>query len=121
MQPNIDNELAFFKNYQTLYNLRFENMNTIQAELQKKYPNITQFYMDDCSYTITTQYHVLRRSQHAAIKTFKDVPTFVCKDKISPMDMTPEKFNKMREDIKNDYQQCLSAIYYIQFRHEIRD
>ena len=120
MQPNIDNELAFFKNYQILYDLRFENMDKIKKALKIKYPNIDEIYIDECSYTISTKHHALRRSKHA-LQTFQDVPTFICQKKMSPMDMTSEEFTKMKEDIKDDYQQCLSATYYIQFRHEIRD
>lgn len=120
MQPKIEDELNFFKRYNMLYQKRHKMMLHIKNKLKIKYPNIDEIYIDECSYTISTKHHVLRRSKHA-LQTFQDVPTFICQKKMSPMDMTSEEFTKMKEDIKNDYQQCLSAIYYIQFRHEIRD
>ena len=120
MQPKIEDELNFFKRYNMLYQKRHKMMLHITNKLKIKYPNIDEIYIDECSYTITTKHHSLRRSKHA-LQTFREAPTFICQKKMSPMDMTSEDFTQIKEDIKDDYQQCLSATYYIQFRHEIRD
>ena len=89
----------------------------LEQELVKKFPNITDLYVSVDAISVETKHHTLRRSQYSR-DSWKSLPRMICNGEMKLPD-TVEDFEAMKKMIQDDYEQCLGAIFYLQFRFDI--
>jgi hypothetical protein len=109
----------FLKDFKRMEEQRVANIIILENSIKELYPAVKNIYITSDTIEVTTKNHILRRTKCSS-DSWKAMPTFLCSKNIAESIDTVEEFIAMKEAIFEDYKQCLSAVFYIQFRHDIK-